>query len=356
MSNRKWLRRTAGFGLVEIMVAMAIGMFGVIVMMQVFALSEERKRTASSGSDATTEGVAALFALQRDIRQAGYGFSDTKLLGCSLTLRTGVTITLAPVTIYPNGTASPLIPAGDANTDTLLAVYSNTNGSPQGDGITSQPAQSRYAVQTPTSFDPTVIGGNAYVVATPQTRATPCNLTLDTVTTVASPNVNVTTGVSGMASGTLFNFGVTPQIVAYAVRSGTLTMCDYLVNDCSLAGNTTNSAIWVPVANNIVSLRAQYGRDTTAPSMDAIVDTFDQTAPTTACTWVRASAVRLALVARSAQLEKTAVTAAAPAWEGSASAPIDISANSSWQNYRYKVFQTVVPLRNVTWMGVVSGC
>jgi hypothetical protein len=51
----------------------------------------------------------------------------------------------------------------------------------------------------------------------------------------------------------------------------------------------------------------------------------------------------------------------APAWAGTylpngttLDAPIVLSGNPKWQNYRYKVFQTVVPLRNMTWM--VSGC
>jgi type IV pilus assembly protein PilW len=369
-------KRSRGFTLVEIMVAMVIGMFGVVVMVQVFALSEERKRTSTSGGDAMTEGVMALYAMQRDIQQAGYGVADVKILGCNLQLRTGVILTaMAPLTVFPSGMANPTIPAGDANTDTLLVVYGNPNGTPQGDGITTQPGQTQYAVQTPTSFDPAVINANVRVVAAPATRscataagATPV-LLLDRVATVASPNVNVDTGVTGMANGTLFNLGKAPKIVAYAVRNGTLTTCDYTANDCGAAANTTNPAIWVPIANGIVSLRAQYGRDTTTP-MDGVVDIYDQTTPTTACGWARASAVRLVLVARSAQFEKTAVTTTAPTWEGSsadnptgsASTPIDVSKNpdgtnnADWQNYRYKVFQTVVPLRNVAWMGAVSGC
>ena len=43
--------RHSGFGLVEIMVALVIGMLAAIVMMQVFALSEERKRTTTNGAD-----------------------------------------------------------------------------------------------------------------------------------------------------------------------------------------------------------------------------------------------------------------------------------------------------------------
>ncbi len=371
-----------GFSLVEIMVGMVIGMLGLIIMMQVFSLSEEQKRSTTGGGDAQSSGAIAMFGLQRDIRQAGSGTSDVRLLGCNLQLRAGPPVValnpLAPLTINHAG-----IPAGDANTDTLLLVYSGTNGSPQGDSIASQPASAGasntpdvYRMATPTAFTAADL-----VIATPQNRATPCTLGLTTVICVGNDcgvplnptNLAVTagTGVANMTAGILFNFGQAPRVVAYAIRGGALTQCDYMVNDCGLAGNAGNAAIWVPIAGNIVSMRAQYGRDTSA-TMDGIVDVYDQTTPAPApppttvpiyeCKWARISALRVALVARSANFEKTEVTdagtgtAPAPTWEGSADNAIVLSANTDWRHYRYKVIQTVVPLRNLTWQGVPTGC
>jgi type IV pilus assembly protein PilW len=174
-----------------------------------------------------------------------------------------------------------------------------------------------------------------------------------------------------MQNGKLYNLGATPKVLAYAVRDGNLTVCDYRLNDCS----KTTSGFWTPIANNIVGMRAQYGRDRTS-LMDGIVDFWDATKnPTETCGvtadntgWLRISAVRIALVARNSQPEKTAVTAAAPIWMGttevvgvSASAPIDVSdapraAGFDWDQYRYRVFETVVPLRNITTLGAISGC
>lgn len=344
---------SGGFSLVEIMVGMVIGMLGIIVMMQIFALAEGQKRTTTGGGDAQNNGAIALYGLQRDIRQSGYGISNFGLIGCNVLLRPGLTLTaMAPTTIFPAGMLNPLIPAGDANTDSLLVVYGNTNGSPQGDGITATTVapHTSYPVQTPTSFTP---GDN--VVALPQTRPTPCNLTLTQVASVVSPSVNVNTGAAMTNGATLYNLGQSPQIQAYAIRGGNLTVCDFTANDCSLAANTGNSAIWVPIASNIVSMRAEYGHDANTP-MDGIVDGFDQVTPATACNWVKTSAVRLVLVARSGQYEKIAVTTVAPAWLGSAGTPVILTADANWQNYRYKVFQTVVPIRNVVWMGVQAGC
>src|SRR5215472_1482684 len=78
------LRRgaTAGFTLVEVMIALLIGMIGIIVMMQTFAVSEGYKRTATSGTDAQINGGIALYMLQRELRLAGYGMNSLVAQGC----------------------------------------------------------------------------------------------------------------------------------------------------------------------------------------------------------------------------------------------------------------------------------
>lgn len=392
-------RAAAGFTLIEIMVGMVIGVLGLIIMMQVFSLSESQKRTTTGGGDAQSSGAIALFGLQRDIRQAGYGVNDPNILGCNVLLRAGVTLNaMAPITINHAS-----ITGQDANTDTLLTVYSSSAGAPQGDGVASQPASAGaatypdvYQPNTPSAF-----ANGELVIATPQNRATPCNLTLTTAAPVPGTSyISVTagTGLAGATQGLLFDLGLAPKIHAYAIRGGKLTQCDYMVNDCGNAANNNDTTKWVPISNNIVSIKAQYGRDTMLglnpanTTMDGIVDWYDQTTPpvppTTQpappmspglpgpsyqCAWARISALRLAVVARNANFEKTAVTAAAPTWEGSAAHtppnpptaadstgwagnPIDLSANASWQNYRYRVIQMVVPLRNLVWQGVPTGC
>lgn len=406
-------RHTFGFSLVEIMVGMVIGMLGIIVIMQVFALFEGQKRTTSGGGEAQNTGAIALSGLSDDIRQSGYGFNMINLIGCDVFLpvlpgppvRLGGAVTikaLAPVTIN-----SASVPAGDANTDTLLIAYGNSDILPEGNSIVLPAIDStHFNVQAFNSFQ---VGD--YVIATPQNRSCvpPNSAILNQVVlpaaVTASQTLTITPGVTNVTPGLLFNLGQTVTIHAYAVRNGSLTMCDYMVNNCGDASKVTpaiDSTVWVPIAGNIVSLRAQYGQDITnhAPTivsaktgpgpvfMDGIVDIYSQTPPANTgiiengCGWLRTLSIRLALVARNSQLEKTAVTALnTPVWEGStatnnspswggstagASAnPIDLTkypngtANPNWRNYRYKVFQTTVPIRNVTSsvsLGVTSGC
>ena len=339
---------------------MVIGLLGIIVMMQVFALSEGTKRTTTAGGDAQNNAALALDALQRDITHSGNGFAHTRLLSCNLQLPNG-TITLAPVIINP---PTAVIPAGDAGTDRLLISYGTGHDQPDG-----------YVLDVPTAgpvYKTTssgMIAVNDWLIHAPAA----CPLTLRRVTTHPANSVDVT--VAGVAAAdqatALFNLGATPRFLAYAVRSGTLSVCDYMVNNCGDATATVlaNQNIWRPVINNVASFRAQYGRDTNTP-MDGIADTFDQTPPTTTCDWAKTSAIRLALVTRSTQFERDVVTTIAnPAWAGDpdnnsdgvgdgavGSAPITLSNNTDWNHFRYRTFQTLVPLRNIAWMGVTAGC
>src|SRR5215467_1173883 len=73
------LRRESGFSLVELLVAVAIGLIGIIIMLQVFENAEGVRRTTVSGGDAQQNGALALYAMERDIRNSGSGFSDMGL-------------------------------------------------------------------------------------------------------------------------------------------------------------------------------------------------------------------------------------------------------------------------------------
>lgn len=359
--------RERGFSLVEIMVGMVIGLIGIIVMMQVFSISEERKRTTTSGADAMSGGAIALYQLQRDLREAGFGFTTQSLLQLNagnvpqVTLPSGATIPLAPAIIN-----SPLVPAGDPNTDTLLMIIGNTNGQPEGHLVQAQ-SGNVFTVSMPTSFSV-----NDFVIAAPGTYSAALPLRQVTVVTADSTN-NLTLSGTGSASA-LFNLGSNPRFIAYAIRNQTLTSCDFRVNNCALnpgeLGITpgeaaARTAFWVPVASNIASLRAQYVR-----AVATGTPTYDKTTPSAACGatgWIATSALRVALTARSSQYEThidnatgqrvcdpvssaAGLAAAAPDWPTTGTAAIDLTSVSDWQCYRYKVFQTIIPLRNIAWM------
>ena len=371
--------------MVEIMVGVLIGMVSAIVMMQVLSLSEGQKRAATGGSDAQTSGAIALQTLQRDIREAGYelGFGSlgTTPIGCKLTIAlpaSGATVTLnslAPVTInHPDLAAT----GPDPGTDTLLVVAGSGNYAPDGDAILGG-ISPNYAIRSNMAF----LVGDRVIASSPHDPNAVCGVTLnlDRVATAPSGysfNVGVANFVPG--SKVLYNLGPSPIIRAYAVRGGKLTVCDYTANDCGAAANANNAGVWVPIADGIVSLRAEYGRDVLAASppppglSNYSANTFDQTTPTTACGWLRVPVVRAVLVARAGQMERQVVTFTqrnvdnqtpnaptvpnAPTWAGDATAPLvsslgvlgpDAADDEPWKHYRYKAFETVVPIRTLTY-------
>ena len=389
-----------GFTLVEIMVALVIGMLGVIVMMQTFALFESQKRTTTGGDDAISNGAVILHGLVRDLQQSGWGTSTLNIIGCTVTgvAKGNHAIPLAPVSIN-----HALVPAGDANTDTLLVVSGNSNGIVEGVQIDTVSGSS-FTVDASAAFvppKPSTENSGDWVVAGPLERlAGSCALNAVRVRSIARPyglTVSadpkyVLKGVSRTPQGRdkLFQLGEKPVIRAYAIRNQKLMVCDWTLLDCRVSGS------WWPIADNIVSMRAQYGRDTATGHMDGIIDRWDQTVPsptsgpvstvarknTEACALKRISAVRIALVARSSQPERrpadgSVVTAEMPRWAGSqcasgagnagcvaqnpdpgASITLTVTGGAdwpTWQDYRYKVFQTIVPLRNVLPQDLLQG-
>ena len=117
------------------------------------------------------------------------------------------------------------------------------------------------------------------------------------------------------------------------------------------------------VADNIVQLKAQYGKDNgvnngtvlTGPYVagDGVVDSYDTVTPATAAAWNQLLTIRIGLVARSAQPEKPSgpgpacdTTTTQPSWSGG---NFNLSANANWMCYRYKVFETVIPVKNILW-------
>jgi type IV pilus assembly protein PilW len=359
--------RQRGFSLIELMVGVVIGLLAVLVITQVMAMAEGKKRTVSMGSDAQVNGALALFALQRDIEQAGYGaIALPDAIGCTVKYKNSTnagTFTLAPVVITDGGSASA--------SDTVAVLQGNTVNFSAPMGLTgiALPTDDHFTVKS--SFGAVV--GNM-MIAVPQgwtmSGSVPCGVF--SVTNSASPatakltSTNVPHGsgsswnqssvfpTTNIASGSyLLNMGAMVSRTYSVSAAGNLQSADLSLTD----GSTTTQDLYP----QIVMMQAMYGKDSNG---DGKVDTYDKTAPASNAEWQKVLSIRIAVVARSNQYEKDVVTAAVPLWDvgsaitvagtascnsGSKCLSLDVSTLADWQHYRYKVYDTIVPLRNVLW-------
>ena len=346
------------------MVAMVIALLGIIIIFQVFSVSESVKRSSTSGGDALQNGMLSLYVIERDARMSGFSINFTPLLGCTTlahdegppTRDFNFTLVAAQITdgaggapdsvtfVYGNSSqllAPARLTIANAVSGSVFTV-DNRYGFVPGDLIvagevgTTKNCSLRQVTNLPNNpaQDVTNASGN-YVTASG--NSVPARYVAATGIPVAyAPWDN-----TSLTGGRLFDLGQAPIVGVYAIQNGQLTYQNMM----------TNASASV-VADGIVQFQIQYGRDTVG---DGAVHTWDETMPAspTPAVWATVIALRMAIVARSNLMEKpnatTGVcdtTATQPTWTGGT---LTVNTDPNWQCYRYRVFETTVPIRNMIW-------
>lgn len=367
--------RSLGFSLVEIMVAALIGLIGSVVIFQVFAVSENQKRTTTGGSDASQSGLLALYSIEREARMAGYGINYLTLLGCNVLAYDAGPPERNPVPAF-SLVGAEIINGAAGEPDTLKFVYGDSGLVMAPVRLTSSSNAGSTVHKVALRFGFNV--GDLILVARVGSPGTSC--TMQQVTNIpAAPveDIEHTEGVRYNKStiptqpnypawsnttqdgGILYNLGTAPSVTYYRIENGRQLTHQNLL---------TSSASTV-VLDGIVQMQAEYGKDTTNPA-DGTVDVYETTAPGNADQWSRVLALRVAILARSAEFDKSHCSAN-PQWTSSAGATNFLMKNAdgtadsgtacvpgtvpaapdpnNWRHYRYRVFQTVIPLRNHIW-------
>ncbi len=134
--------------------------------------------------------------------------------------------------------------------------------------------------------------------------------------------------------------------------------------------NLISDAAASPIADNIVQMQMQYGYDSNADGVVQSTEWINGCANPAqlpigaagACVaaastdWAKVISIRMAVLARSAQPEIPSTgtgtacdtTKTAPTWAGGNIDPSVVDP-TSWKCYRYQVFETQVPVRNLIW-------
>ncbi len=333
------LKPHAGFSLVEVMVGMTIGLIGMLVIAQVLSVSQDNNRTTNSGGTAQQNGALALLAIERDIRQSGYGMNVSQNLGCRVLGTDGSTGYAIDFLLTPAVITQGL----DTAPDVIQLTYSNASmvTSPTALMQTMAAATADYVVSNRFGFNV----NDVLVVAAP---GQDCDLVQITATPGNPYQNNITHAASGRYQGNqifnsgaqLYNMGRTPVSNRYSIVDGGLQVLSALSGEAEL------------IADGVIDLQADYGLnldgDTentvdeyrTSPDLDGNgVVSWDE--------WEKVIAIRIGLVSRSSKREASNVTTELPHWVGGTFG--NVSTQENWQQYRYRVFETTVVIRNILW-------
>ena len=385
-------RAQAGFTLVEIMVGLTIGMLATLVVMQVFSVFEAQKRATTGAADSLTNGNVALFKIATDLDKAGYSLIPTSLTNSPLMCGTPLATVrpVEPISIDPAVTAqvtgiSPVIitDGGAAGSDSILIRYGDSLRGGAVATIQANPVINPVTVQSNFACllgDITLLIDNTGAVCDisqviapaplpppAPVIGTPTPATTVTLNAITNPAITPATAVNG----TLACLGTWHE-VTYAVSAVSAATSLLVRQDLSVP-----LAPVEPTVENIVNIQAQYGISAT-PGSNLIVQWVDAVDAQASGNWGvlmsrdernRIKAVRVAVVARDAKIEATNVTnpcssttLPAPtglcAWDATSAGPaivnpaptISLAAGDpNWQRYRYRVFETILPIRSVIW-------
>ena len=330
-----------GFSLVEILIGLVIGLLATLVIMQVFAVFEGQKRSTSGSADAQTNGSIALHNIQRDTQMAGFGLPMPMADIENASLRCNP----SPVNLFP-----VVIQDGVADASDIVTVRYSTDALGAIPVRIINPANAITAVGL--TVDNNIGCKNNDIVLISQ--GTSC-----VMTTVEDANGNPDTLVNISLKNT------TP--LGAPISAGAKLACmgnwqDYryevdVNNQLLLNGN--------PIVAEVVGIQAQYGISAAANNnqVNGWVNATGIWAAPTVANRNRIKAIRIVVVARNGLLEKNIVTNTCTtakgiinngpcAWDDtdfSAAPKIDLSTIANWQNYRYRAFETIIPLRNMLW-------
>lgn len=374
-----------GISLIETMVGLTLGMLVVVVILQVWGVFEDQKSRSVSGSSAQESGLLAITQIEQDVRSAGAGLTDSAAFDCTTTYSyyESPTGTASPAPAYSvNMSMVPVqITDGGAGSDTLTVKRGSDflGALPATITKTMPSSSSELNLSTVAGFaDGDVViavdsaTGNCTVMMVTQVQGAALKLQHNPGgTTTYNPAVSYQNAINAPYTAPWPAYSTGAKIL----KVGQLISHTYTTNSSNnlVLTDLSNPAGSVTsiLASDIVKLKAQYGVATTVGGQ-----TVDDWVSATAATgWNvldaekvrKIKAVRLVIAARSSKIEISDIQPATTncpsgvvnygpcAWPDTAADPapvIDLRSDSNWRRYRYRVYQTIIPIRNVIWAGV----
>ena len=367
--------RQSGMSLVELMVGMAIGLIGITIITHLYLVNEKYKRSTTGSGTAQVNGAIALYTLERDIRMAGFGLNHSGALGCSCDKVANPNC--SSVQYWYNGTySSPPGPAGGALPpldfvpvkiietpnlpDSITMLYGNdpermlpgklTESMPQPSSEFKVDGTAGYTVN-----DMVLVtnGASCMMSQVTQVQDAAAHLQHNPGSSLWNPAGGGSALPAFPAGANLFNLG-NPTWRTYSIGSNKLQFMEVM----TATGGPTAAGGAIPIIDDIVDLQAQYGKDT---DDNGIVETWNTVQPTSGAQWQQVLAVRVTVLARSGNYERPEVaggpceattTDNRPKWGDEIALqdfPTLMVAGALPSCYKYRAFETIIPLRNMIW-------
>jgi type IV pilus assembly protein PilW len=373
------LRRQSagGFSLIELLVAVVIGMALVLAVTGMLVRNETGRRSLTASNDTSQNTAFVAYTLDRSLRSAGSGFSQAwrTAYGCRLLAARGGVQVLPAAAAFPAPfntvpTAVRLAPlvvhagAGTGNTD-VLAVLTGSSGLGESPLPVLPSSVDTTQMRVPSTVG--LLGGDLLLLMQDTT-----NCMVQQVQTGFTGGADQTISLGGNYATTavdsvnLTSFGSTtaalvaplgneatnqPAMQLLGVgANATLVSYDLL----RLGGTTTVT----PLADGVADMRAVYGIDT---NNDGFVDSWvsPATAPWRAADLLdgsvagrdnlaRIMAVRVGLIVRSSLRERQAVSASTTTLFADLDPALRYTRTltSDEQTQRFSTVDFTVPLRN----------
>ena len=371
-------RAQRGVTLIELMIGLALGLIASLAIFSTISSFEAQRRTTASGMDMQQNGLMALYSIDQDIRMAGFGLIDSSTtpgsMPCSKINAYGTASVWnsAPVVIANNASAgNDIITVNRLNSDTggivtggkAAGLAANMNSGDTSISVDTSEAlhTNDFILVSQANLDCSLFKVSAIPSATSVTVVNVANAIGDTAQTPTFP----ASGYSAAASAVVADLG--PASSASAANTfgstnpattPTFATTKYQINtNLDLIRTEDNGTTWNTVASDIVAIAAQYGvANAGSPTVNCWTD-----ATGTACSgtnWAspppadvrRIKAIQVAIVARSTQPAGSCTASTQPTTWAGITANLSGIANWGWGGcYRYKVYQTIIPIRNVIW-------
>lgn len=378
-------RGAQGFTLIELMISVVIGLLAILFATRMMTDTERNKDGALGGSQSMQNGMMAMFTISGDAEQAGYGLNDPLLNGCDTIFYDRLDFEL-PKVKRGGDEVTPLAAAviidGGARPD-KLTLYSGSSAT----GTATMRLIANYNGGNQLSLDRQPYGfavGDVIVVA-PEDGAGKCSLAqISTLTDGAAPSLGFADVADRYNQGELKrDFPGSATRVFNLGRAASLSFHTWSVDKGVLRLRATNMGAAgddaQPVADNIVSLKAQYGFDTRGTAAfdpekgmqvgqwsNTMIDADADGVTGSAGDYQRIAALRIAVVARNKAPDAPGADGTCstttealkvfgtkqPSTVDAVEVTLDLSeadAAVDWTCYRYRAFETIVPLRNAGW-------